>query len=122
MKSYAVFYADSDAMREAHDYRNHGMRDGEGKVMAMPKSRFTKSYRLVGMFSVSGLEHLFRLLNDADGVENPLGADVIQRYVISHMEGGPGHTSMSVGDIAVDLEANKMFICASLGWAELEVV
>jgi hypothetical protein len=121
MKTYAVFYANMDAFKEAH---GGPLREGGGLV-AMPKSRFEEAYHFVGTHAAKDVDELFALLNDArehEGIPNPLGSPKIQELVISHYAGGPGHTSMSVGDVAIDLEEQKVLMCASTGWSELELV
>jgi hypothetical protein len=118
MKKYAVFYADADAMREAHSGVLGVQLDDSNRVVAMPKSRFTSAYHYVGTLEASNPEHLFAQLNDMAG-PNPLGNTVLQNWVIGP---GPRHTSMSVGDVAMDMDSGDSLICASVGWAELEIV
>lgn len=117
-KSYAVFYQDGEMFR-----RTSGVFDAaeDGTTMALPTSEFRAHYRYVGTHQTSGLEDLFALLNDAkehEGIPNPLGDPRLQELVIRQV----GHTSMSKGDVAVDLETGKLWFCASIGFIELELV
>lgn len=119
MKNYAVFYADRERLTEAA----FEVRDGE-KATCIPRSVFKQSYRFVGVHQAENLHRLFDLLNGElylNGIQqpHPLGDPQIQDLVI---EGIPGHTSMSVGDVAVDLETGQRVICASIGWSDLELV
>ena len=57
------------------------------------------------------LEHVFRLCQGEVWSPNGEARDLIRKL-------GLGHTSMSVGDVAVDC-AGRVFMCASFGFADL---
>ncbi len=114
-RTYAVFYTKD--MSASRQYGDGGLDDQDTRHM--PRPEFDRLYRYVGTFEATHIDVLYGLLNDGiPEVPNPLGDPQLQDLVIS----GVGHTSMSVGDIAVDLETHKLWICASMGWRELELV
>lgn len=70
------------------------------------------NYTMVGRFKVEDLQDLFHFLNDALDEPNPLGCPESQLFIRKHLL----HTSMSVGDIAIDESDMQAYYCASIGW------
>jgi hypothetical protein len=70
----------------------------------------------VGKFIATDLEDLFALLNDGLEVGNPLGSQERQEFIRAQRI----HTSMSVGDVAVDLETGQAYIVAPFGFSRVE--
>lgn len=73
----------------------------------------------MGNMTAYSLDCLFALLNDGDA-NNPSPLGTVERQAfIRHMK---LHTSMSVGDIAVDRNDNISYICAPFGWEPIKKV
>jgi hypothetical protein len=78
-----------------------------------PKAFTTENYAYLGNHDANGLDGLFALLNNDS---NPLGSDEWQHLI---RQGITDHTSMSVGDVAVDRDTGERFLCAAFGWEKL---
>ena len=81
---------------------------------------FMDDWVFVGVMAARDIDELWRNLNEPSGTNSPLCLEhpdgaVLQRTVVRMA----GHTSMSVGDIAIDMESGKAFMCASFGWADV---
>ena len=101
------------------------IKDGKSRVFRVlyknnPSFRIDEScpyfaeedYTFVGRFRVVGLDDLFALLNNAAGTPNPLGSKEGQDYIRHHLL----HTSMSVGDIAIDETDGRAYLVAPFGF------
>lgn len=106
-------------MRYAVFYRKT-MREGpEMFKSSFPSVKwFLEDWSFMGVMGAKDCDDLFRNLNEPSGRNNPLchpehpdGA-VLQRTAVRMA----GHTSMSVGDIAIEMESGKAWICANEGW------
>jgi len=85
---------------------------------------FLEDWSFMGVMEADDIDGLFHNLNEPSGRKNilchpehPDGA-VLQRTAVRMA----GHTSMSVGDIAIEMDSGKAFICASNGWDLLEEI
>ena len=75
---------------------------------------FERCYRYVGAFEAESLDELFTLLQNGGG---GLGDKTVQQYVIRPVK----HTSLSMGDIAVERESGKVWLLALAGWKQVEL-
>ena len=111
MKRYAVFY---------HTHENQ---NAMAFIQAVIPSfeTFSKNYRFVGIHEAEGLDDLFERLNDPFGqglcaLHHPhKDADVLAPLVVR----AAGHASMSVSDIAVDMDDHTAWVCTPSGWEEV---
>lgn len=74
-----------------------------------------EDYTFMGRFKVVGLDDLFEFLNDAAAEPNPLGSPERQAFIRSNFL----HTSMSVGDLAIDEADGQAYLCDSFGWKKV---
>ena len=102
---YTVHYADS--LRMSSDGRRAGR-------FVPTLEEFDLYYRYVGTFEASSPDEVFRLLQDGGG---GLGAPTIQRYVLRQVH----HTSLSNGDIAIELDSGKAWLLEPRGWNQVEL-
>lgn len=74
---------------------------------------FDACYRYVGTFEADDPDALFELLQDGGG---GLGDETMQHYVLRHVL----HTSMSLGDVAIQRTNGRLFQLQLEGWHELD--
>jgi len=72
-------------------------------------------FHYMGNHEAKNIDDLFGLLNAA-GRANPLGSAEWQHLI---RQGVTDHTSMSVGDVAVDYNTGEVFRCEMTGWTKL---
>jgi flagellar basal body rod protein FlgG len=101
MKRYTVFYISPDFWRIGEYEKN------------ITKRRFDERYTRMGEFEAEGLDKLFGLLNQEG---NPLASHQYGSVVTAAQ-----HTSMSVGDVAMDQSTGVYHICQPIGWTALEI-
>lgn len=80
---------------------------------------FFDNYAYMGVHEAENLDELFHNLNEPMAENNPLAyphadAAVLQNTVVRLA----GHTSMSVGDVAIELGTRLAWVCTSSGWVE----
>jgi hypothetical protein len=105
-------------MRYAVFYRTTSRVAAEMFKPSIPNYRwFMDDWRFMGVMVAADLDELFHNLNEPSGENSPLDCShpdgkVLQNTVVRMA----GHTSMSVGDIAIEMDSGKAYICASCGW------
>jgi hypothetical protein len=104
VKSFAVYYR---KQMERNPFGEHGT---DFKVL---------DFHYMGNHDADSVDGLFALLNGATETPNPLGSDQWQHLI---RQGVTDHTSMSVGDVAVDRDTKEAFRCDSFGWTKLTTV
>jgi len=97
MSKYAVYY-------------NTKMRTGFDTPTTWDRRQFV----FMGDIEARTLDSVFHILNQDEG---PLTTQERQDFIREKQV----HTSMSVGDVAVD-EAGEAWVCASLGWERVSEV
>ena len=88
--------------------------DPSFRVDAEEKNVAIEDFTFMGRFKVVELDDLFELLNTDN---NPLGSFERQTFIRSNFL----HTSMSVGDMAIDESTGLAYLCASFGWQQVTV-
>ena len=125
-KKFAVFYADSTRFLQTLSRFGDG-----GHHEGMSLDEFHRNFTYVGTYPGESVEDVFYLLQDGGGGLAPeydrennapkrgtiIPGATMQELLIRKI----GHTSMSKGDVAVDLDTGKIMLCASSGWDELIV-
>jgi len=71
-----------------------------------------EDYKKVALVESDNLGDVFRITNHIDS-NWQTNDEVIETY------GDVTHRSTSVGDIVIDLENSKRYLCASMGWDEI---
>jgi len=125
-KRYAVFFAESrrfvDGLTEF---------SGGGQFKGMTIGEFHANYVYVGTFDGAGPDDVFSLLQSGGGglgveadmetgdikEETRVSGSVMQELLIRKV----GHTSMSKGDVLVDLSTGDVLLCASVGWDRIVI-
>lgn len=93
-----------------------GFRDSLRSVAGCATRPFVEgAYVLVGTVSARDVDELFALLNDGTSRPNPLGTAEKQEFIRAEFL----HTSMSVGDVAIDKETGDALECGTVGWEKL---
>lgn len=120
-KRYAVFYTNSTGRR------NEWLDREDAKTPLISIQDFHTGYEYLGTFEAKDLDDLFTNLQDGRGglghregesSAEALVAAVMQDLVVRKV----GHTSMYVGDIAVDLSTGEAKACAVVGWRKVAIV
>ena len=103
---YDVHYADPTSLSALP-----GGREMLRGLRTLDLATFDRCYRYVGTFEAADLDGLFALLQNGGG---DLSDATIQRYVLRLVK----HTSLSMGDIAVERESGKVWLLGLEGWRE----
>ena len=75
---------------------------------------FDRYYMYVGTIEALDLEALFKLCQNGGG---GLGDPTIQKFVCRRI----AKTNMSVGDIAVEHDSGKVWLCGGMGWKPINL-
>lgn len=126
VKNFAVFYADRMSTRSSLV----DLKAEDSKSMTL--RNFHDNYVYVGTFKGASADSIFQTLQDGGGnlgvqcsretgeavPETMASGRMMQELLMAKI----GHTSMSTGDIVVDLSTCETMMCASFGWTKLEIV
>ena len=75
---------------------------------------FDRYYMYVGTIEAASLDALFELCQNGGG---GLGDPTIQKFVCRRLM----KTTMSVGDIAVEHDSGKVWLCGGMGWKSINL-
>lgn len=120
-RAFAVFYANTVG--------RHGpmIERQDGPIPLVSLGDFHRGFDYVGKFEAYDLSDLFVSLQDGGGglghreeetEAEGVSANVMQELLVRKA----GHTSLSVGDVAVDLTMGIVFVCLMIGWRQIEIV
>jgi hypothetical protein len=126
-KRYAAFFAKSGRfLRGLKDFS-----EGGNVVEGMSLTEFDENYVYVGTYTGQNPDDVFSLLQSGGGGlgvevsmetmqpkrETLVAGHMMQELLIRKI----GHTSMSKGDVLVDLETGDVLLCASVGWDKMVI-
>jgi hypothetical protein len=125
-KKFAAFYAESRRFIDGLSEFSDG-----GKLQGMSLKEFHENYSYVGTYAAKSLDEVFGLLQDGGGglgveidretllpkEETVVSGKTMQELLVRKI----GHTSMSKGDVLVDLGTGDIFLCASFGWDKIVI-
>jgi len=122
--SYAAFYANSSRFLETL------VRFGDGgAVEGMTLQDFHANFTYVGTYKGQAPDDVFGLLQNGGGGlgvsvnrdTGEVGSEVSGKMMQELLVRKIGHTSMSKGDVLVDLDTGEVMLCASSGWDKLVI-